>query len=127
MESNFRPRDFARKVGHIANHVAENRAISNLGHGVSDAARRNATRSYRRMVVRRINQMFKDNPTSRENALRRLRESDIDHIHELQLNGENVRRNLKALHSATNQGIGNQISIQLPLNKNIAVSKISVR
>ena len=108
---------FRRKVGQLQHHVAEGNAVANLPHGVSDAARRSVTRAYRRELVQRIESMYSSNPTAMQNALQKLRQSDIDHILDLQLNGLNVPSNLKALHSRTNQLLGSQISRQLPVGQ----------
>ena len=63
---------------------------------------------------------------SEVDALQRLRQSDIDHILELQLNGQNARSNLKALHSRTNQLLGSQISQQLPVGQPIPIIEVRV-
>ena len=117
---------FQRKVGQLRVFVAEEKAISNVPHGVSDAARRAVTREYRRDLVSRINSFYADNAAARAGALQRLRESDIDHILDLQLNGLNVRRNLKELHSFTNQRLGSQIGGQLPAGQRVKIVEIEV-
>lgn len=100
--------------------------MSNLPHGISDAMRRRITRAYRADVAGRIKSMYSNNPPAMQNALQRLRNSDIDHILDLQLNGHNVRSNLKALHARTNQLIGSQISRQLPTGRQIRIIDIRV-
>ena len=71
--------------------------------------------------------MYKNNPQARANALKRLKESDIDHLLDLQLNGEVGVPNLKTLHRQTNQGIGRQIVRQLPRDKQVPIVKIVVK
>jgi hypothetical protein len=88
--------------------------------------RRSLTRAYRRAVERRIESLFKSNPSARMNAPEALDASDIDHILDLQLMGRNTRSNLKTLHSATNQGLGRQISRQLPVGVKVPVIGLEV-
>lgn len=114
LEPSFNREAFGRKVSQLRRKIDAGEAVANRPHGVSDSARRAVTRKYRRDVVARIKRLYKNNPVARENALRRLRASDIDHVLDLQLGGANARRNLSALHSETNQGLGRQIAPQLP-------------
>ena len=75
-------------------------------------------------MQKRIEKRFKNNPESKERALKRLKKSDIDHMKDLQLDGKNARRNLKSLQSETNQGLGRQISNQLPRGKRVKIKDI---
>lgn len=70
--------------------------------------------------------MYADNPEARSNALEKLRQSDIDHIRDLQLGGENVRSNLKSLDSPVNQGLGRQVSRQLVRDRQEPILGVSV-
>jgi hypothetical protein len=112
---------FERKLGQLRFHIDEGNAFSNLPHGVRAAERRAVTRAYRRDLESRIGTFFREDPLAGANALERLRQSDIDHILDLQLDGENVRSNVKALHSFTNQSMGSQIGDQLPVNRRVRI------
>ena len=88
---------FQRKVGQLRVFVAEEKAISNVPHR-STQTRRDA-RSLANTVAIWSAASIRSMRTMRQHGrseLQRLRESDIDHILDLQLNGLNVRRNLKA-------------------------------
>jgi len=120
------PVGFQRKVNAIQRNIDQGRAVSNIPHGVSDAARRQLTQQYRRQLVNRIKSLYKNNPTAMRNALNKLKNSDIDHILDLQLGGGNVRSNLKTLESFTNQDLGRQISRQLPRGEQVPVTGLEV-
>ena len=92
----------------------------------SDAERRALTKKYRSELTDRIESFYANNPTSWENALNQLRNSDIDHIRDLQLGGQNVRSNLKSLDSRVNQALGGQISRQLPRGTQQPIVRINV-
>lgn len=77
--------------------IDEGGVFTNILHNVTDLQRRSSTRMYGNVVVNRINLLYKDNPVAKENALKRLRNSDIDHIKDLLLGCQNVRSNLKSL------------------------------
>ena len=119
-------REFARKVNRLQQLAQEGRLTSNIPHNVSAAERNAVTRQYRAAVERRINSLYANNPQARNNALQRLRASDIDHIQDLQLGGGNVRSNLKALDSLVNQELGRQVSRQLPRGVRIPVTQFEV-
>jgi hypothetical protein len=95
--------------------------MSNIPHGVSKGERSSATRAYRTKLTRRIESMYKNRPEMRENALRKLADSDIDHILDLQLGGTNTARNFKTLDSRTNQRLGSQFSTQMPNGRRVPV------
>ena len=118
--------DFIRHANRIQSAINQGRAFSNLPHGISPAARRAMTRSYRAQLVERINTLYRNNPVARENALSRLRASDIDHILDLQLSGLNERQNLISLHSFTNQVLGSQISRQIPLGQKVPITGLKI-
>jgi 5-methylcytosine-specific restriction endonuclease McrA len=109
-------RDFDRKIKVLQSSAKNGKLYSNVPHKVSPQDRRKLTREYRRDAVNRINSLYKNNPQAQQNALTRLRKSDIDHIIDLQLGGKNIRSNLKSLDAKTNQNLGGQISRQLPKN-----------
>ncbi len=119
-------RAFNRKAEALRRNIAEGTAVSNVPHGVSDAARRSVTRQYRRDLVRRIDSFYANNAAARESALAKLRASDIDHILDLQLGGRNARGNLKTLESFTNQRLGSQITEQLPIGESIPITDLEV-
>lgn len=126
MERGWSKKEFERKVNRLEYQISTRDVLSNIPHGVSDAERRAITRAYRRDVAARINRMYADNPEARSNALEKLRQSDIDHIRDLQLGGENVRSNLKSLDSPVNQGLGRQVSRQLVRDRQEPILGVSV-
>lgn len=120
------PKEFDRKVNRVRNKIDNGEAFTNIPHNVTNAERSALTRKYRKDVIKRINSLYKNNPQARENALKRLRNSDIDHIQDLQAGGQNVRKNLKALDSQVNQELGRQFSRQIPKDVNKPITKIEV-
>jgi RHS repeat-associated protein len=120
------PKEFDRKVNRVRNKIEDGDAFTNIPHNVTNAERSALTRKYRKDTIKRINSSYKDNPQSRENALKRLRNSDIDHIQDLQAGGQNVRKNLKSLDSGVNQELGRQFSRQIPKDVKKPIIKIKV-
>jgi hypothetical protein len=120
------PKEFNRKINRIENAINEDRAVSNIPHSISDTERRSLTRAYRRDLQSRIESFHAKDPVARDNALKRLRNSDIDHMLDLQLDGHNLRHNLKTLDSKVNQELGRQFSTQLPRNERVPIIKIDV-
>ncbi len=120
-------KEFNRKINRVQGAIDESNTFTNIPHNVTDAERRSLTRKYRKDVTKRINTSYKNNPTAKENALKRLRNSDIDHIQDLQLGGQNVRSNLKSLDSRVNQDLGRQFSTQIPKNVNEPIIRLDVK
>ncbi|MFI0416534.1 MAG: hypothetical protein ACH255_20640, partial [Candidatus Thiodiazotropha sp.] len=126
LKEGLNDKEFNRKVNRLEKAIDDGRVSSNIPHNVTDAERRALTRQYRKDLTKRINSIYKGNPASRENALRRLRDSDIDHIVDLQLGGQNVRSNLKTLDSRVNQELGRQFSTQLPRGIQQPITNIDI-
>jgi predicted metal-dependent hydrolase len=104
---------FDKKLMNLQNAAKEGNLQASVPHGVSKSERSSVTKSYRKALEKRINEMYKNNESARENALSKLRNSDIDHIIDLQLGGSNSSSNLRSLDSFTNQDLGRQIAQQL--------------
>ena len=119
-------KEFNRKINRVENAINDGRATSNIPHNISDAERRSLTRKYRRDLKNRIDSFYANDSVARENALKRLRNSDIDHMLDLQLDGQNVRYNLKTLDSKVNQELGRQFSTQLPRGEQVPIIRIDV-
>lgn len=119
-------KEFNRKINRVENAINDGRATSNIPHNISDAERRAVTRKYRRDLQKRIESFHANDPVARDNALKRLRSSDIDHMLDLQLDGQNVRHNLKTLDSRVNQDLGRQFSTQLPRGERVPIIEINV-
>ncbi len=100
-----------RKKAKLVKEIRNGNAKPNSKHGITSQERASLTRKYRRDLKKRINSIYKNNPTARQNALDRLERSHIDHQLDLQLNGKNVRANLKALDSSVNSSYGKQLDI----------------
>jgi phage terminase Nu1 subunit (DNA packaging protein) len=126
-EEGFSPTEFNRKLMRLDAAIKRGEAATGRPVVVNAAERRALTRAYRADLEARIRSFYKDNPASMQRALERLRASDIDHILDLQLQGQNVRGNLKSLHSATNQGLGRQIQRQVPAGEAVPVEDIVVK
>jgi RHS repeat-associated protein len=119
-------KEFNRKINRVENAINDGRATSNIPHNISDAERRSVTRKYRKDLQKRIESFYANDPEARDNALKRLRNSDIDHMLDLQLDGQNVRYNLKTLDSRVNQELGRQFSTQLPRGERVPIIDINV-
>lgn len=126
MEPGFDARAFDRKVAQLRSDISRGDVYSNIPHGVSRNDRSKLTRDYRRRLEDRVVRFYRENKAAMEAALEKLRLSDIDHRRDLQLDGTNSSNNLQSLHSATNQGLGRQISRQLPYGVRKRVSSIEV-
>ena len=87
----------------------DGKLIINSKHGVTTAERKAITTKYRKDLKARINSLYINNPTAKQNALDKLEKSDIDHMIDLQLGGENTRENLKALDASVNRSYGKQL------------------
>ncbi len=122
----FNQKEFDRKTNRLQTLAEKGRLNSNIPHGVTDAERRALTRQYRSGLEDRINRRWANDPVKRDNALARLRNSDIDHIQDLQLGGTNTRSNLKTLDSQVNQAMGREISTQLPRGVSVPVTDVIV-
>lgn len=119
-------KEFERKINRLQHAIDNGELTSNIPHGISDAERRALTRQYKNELADRIETFYANNPEAKANALNRLRNSDIDHIRDLQLSGQNVRGNLKALDSRVNQELGSQFSRQLPRGTQQPIIRIDV-
>lgn len=65
------------------------------------------TRDYKNQVIQRIHRMYSQrDPAGTRALIDRVRRMDVDHIHDLQLGGPDVRSNLRLLDRATNTDIG---------------------
>lgn len=115
-------KEFNRKMKRLELASDEGRLFSNKQHGVSKAERVALQLEYRNYAVKRIHGIHKNNPQAIENALERLKNSDIDHMIDMQFGGQNTRRNLKALDKIVNRSIGAQGGNQLPKNEKLSVT-----
>ena len=126
LKAGMNAKEFERKINRLQKAVDNGELTSNIPHTITDAERRSLTRKYRNDVVDRIEKFYANNSVAKENALKRLRNSDIDHVRDLQLNGKNVRSNLKSLDSRVNQELGRQFSSQLPRGLQQKIIRIDV-
>ena len=98
-----------RKKQHLLNKIKDGKVKPNSKHGITKAERQKITTKYRKDLKKRINTIFKDNPTAKNNALTKLENSDIDHKIDLQLNGSNTRPNVNSLDKSVNRSYGKQL------------------
>jgi len=98
-----------RKKANILSGIKNGEVKVKSPHGVTKAERQAITSKYRKDLVKRINSIYANNPTAKQNALRKLRNSDIDHMIDLQLGGKNTVSNLKALDISVNRSYGKQL------------------
>ncbi|MCP2343639.1 hypothetical protein [Actinomadura rupiterrae] len=81
-------------------------------HRLRDTARRN---QHRGDLIGRIRRQYAHNPDFRDRLIDRITNGSmqLDHRHELQLAGPDLRYNLRFLDSTTNNAIGRQIREQI--------------
>jgi len=98
-----------RKKAKLLKEIQEGKASPNSKHGVTDLERSKITNKYRKDLKKKIESLYKDNPTAKQNALDKLERSDIDHKLDLQLSGSNTRANVNTLDSSVNRSYGKQL------------------
>jgi hypothetical protein len=74
-------------------------------------ARATATKAFRASLGSEINREFAHDPAARNEALRLVKQCDIDHIIDLQLNGPNALANLQLLDRSVNRSVGKQLDL----------------
>jgi uncharacterized protein YukE len=102
-EGFYRPH-FEKKAAQLSRLSDEGR----LSKAANPVARdRTVAGNYKSDVIRRVYDQYGARNPEFADALRaRVLAMDVDHIHDLQLNGPDIRENLQLLHTPTNQGLG---------------------
>lgn len=108
-ETRLPARDFFPKARSLQD-LAERGKLSK-GHSM---VRGSEVRSYRRSLIQSAKNKWEiTDPNKFKSITNRIKNMDVDHMHELQLNGLDVRGNLSMLDKSVNRSIGAQIQKQL--------------
>jgi hypothetical protein len=78
------------------------------------------TTEYKSALIKILHQQYKDHPDY-DHIMQRVQDMQADHIHELQLGGEDTWKNLRMLHQWTNWDIGSE-----QINKDLLRHKVPV-
>ncbi|MFJ1756709.1 hypothetical protein [Kitasatospora sp. NPDC088134] len=78
------------------------------------------TRQYKSALIKILHEQHKDSPDY-DRIMQRVQGMEADHLHELQLGGEDSWKNLRMLHKWTNWDIGSQ-----QINHDLATHKVPV-
>ena len=108
-EEGMNKRSFARKASALQGLAEEGKLVK-----TPSSHSRQHNRQYKSDVIERVWRQYGHNPEFRDSAIRRVQTGmQVDHIHDLQLGGQDTWDNLWMLHARTNWRLGNQIEVQM--------------
>jgi len=119
-------RDFSRKTRALQD-LAERGKLSKAPNPVK--RNKNITAQYRSTIMKSAEKKYKDSdPIKYQRIKEKMRRMDVDHQHDLQVNGLDKSTNLGLLESFTNQDIGRQIRKQIEKVENgTKIEKIIIK